>query len=202
MNAATDNPLIFTEINEVISGGNFHGQPLALVADFLSIAMAELANISERRTERLVNPQLSQLPAFLTKEGGLYSGYMILQYVAASLVSENKVLSHPASVDSIPTSANQEDHVSMGSIAAKKCWTILTNVTKGLAIEYLCAAQALEFSNQRFGNGTQIAYDLLRQYLPPLTEDREGYIDIEIATGLIERGELVKRVCHGVELSI
>ncbi|MBA4494952.1 histidine ammonia-lyase [Paenactinomyces guangxiensis] len=202
MNAATDNPLIFTEMSEVISGGNFHGQPLALACDFLTIAMSEIANISERRTERLVNPQLSGLPAFLTRHGGLHSGYMILQYVAASLVSENKTLSHPASVDSIPSSANQEDHVSMGSISAKKCWNILENVSKVLAIEYLCAAQALEFGRKTFGNGTKVAYDLLRQYLPPLDRDREGHQDIDIASKLIQNGALVSVVREKVDLMI
>ncbi len=143
INAATDNPLVFTD--QVISGGNFHGQPLALVLDYVGIALAELANISERRTERLVNPALSNgLPAFLTRNGGLNSGYMIAQYTAAALVSENKVLAHPASVDSIPTSANQEDHVSMGTISARKAQTILHNLRRVLAIELLCAAQGLD----------------------------------------------------------
>ena len=144
INSATDNPLVFE--GEVISGGNFHGQPLALVMDYLSIALAELANISERRTERLVNPALSNgLPPFLTMDGGLNSGLMIAQYTAAALVSENKSLAHPASVDSIPTSANQEDHVSMGTIGARKARTILQNVRRVLAIELLCAAQGLDF---------------------------------------------------------
>ena len=132
LNAATDNPLIFPDgsgYGDIISGGNFHGQPVALAMDFLAIALAEIANLSERRTERLVNPALSNgLPAFLVKEGGVNSGFMILQYVAAALVSENKVLAHPASVDSIPSSANQEDHVSMGTIAARKARSILGNL--------------------------------------------------------------------------
>ncbi|SFJ32027.1 histidine ammonia-lyase [Thermoflavimicrobium dichotomicum] len=202
MNAATDNPLIFTEIGEVISGGNFHGQPLAFAADFLKIAMAEIANISERRIERLVNPQLSNLPAFLTQNGGLHSGYMILQYVAASLVSENKVLCHPASVDSIPSSANQEDHVSMGSIAARKCLDVIENVSKVLAIEYVCATQALEFTPNQCGQGTRIAYELLRQYLPPLTTDREGHEDIATAHKLIQSGRLVQEVTTQMDLQI
>lgn len=194
LNAATDNPLLFPETGEAISGGNFHGQPLALAADFLAIAMAELASISERRTERLVNPQLSGLPAFLTSQSGLCSGYMILQYVAASLVSENKGLCHPASVDSIPSSANQEDHVSMGATAALKLHRVLDNVTRVLAIEYVCAGQALEFSEKRLGKGTQAAYGLLRQFIPPLMEDREGYSDIETAARLIRDGRLVEVV--------
>src|SRR5690606_24543643 len=194
MNAATDNPLLFPEEDLVISGGNFHGQPVALAADFLAIALAELANISERRTERLVNPNLSGLPPFLTRRGGLHSGYMILQYVAASLVSENKTLCHPASVDSIPSSANQEDHVSMGAIGARKLQSVVHNVTRVLAIEYLCAAQALEFAGKTPGLGTRIAHRLLRDRVPPLTEDREGTPDIEEAARLIEEGVLVEKV--------
>ena len=144
MNSATDNPLIFADDDTHIQGGNFHGQPLALVLDFLAIAIAELANISERRTERLVNHALGGLPRFLTREGGLNSGMMIAQYTAAALVSENKVLAHPASVDSIPTSANQEDHNSMGSIAARKLWDVLRNVESVVSIEVLCASRGIE----------------------------------------------------------
>src|SRR5699024_9913702 len=129
-NAATDNPLIFEGGNLVISGGNFHGQPIALAMDFLKIAVAELANISERRVERLVNPQLNDLPPFLSPDPGLQSGAMIMQYTAASLVSENKTLAHPASVDSIPSSANQEDHVSMGTIAARHGGSIIQNARR------------------------------------------------------------------------
>ena len=125
LDSATTNPLIFAETGEFLLGGNFHGQPLALAADYLCMAAAELANISERRIERLVNPQLSGLPAFLVNDSGLNSGFMIAQYTAAALVSENKVLSHPACVDSIPTSANKEDHVSMGTISARKCRSII-----------------------------------------------------------------------------
>jgi len=146
INAVTDNPLIFPDEDEVISGGNFHGQPMALAFDFLGIAVSELANISERRTERLVNPQLSYgLPAFLTEQGGLNSGFMILQYSAASMVSENKVYAHPASVDSIPSSANQEDHVSMGTTAARKARMILDNSRRVLGLELFAAYQALHF---------------------------------------------------------
>ena len=139
MNAATDNPLIFDDGKLVISGGNFHGQPIALAMDFLKIAVAELANISERRVERLVNPQLNDLPPFLSAKPGLESGAMIMQYAAASLVSENKTLAHPASVDSIPSSANQEDHVSMGTIAARHAGSIIQNSRRVLAIECICA---------------------------------------------------------------
>ena len=135
INAATDNPLIFDDGKKIISGGNFHGQPIALAMDFLGIAMAELANISERRIERLVNPQLNDLPPFLSSKPGLQSGAMIMQYVAASLVSENKTLAHPASVDSIPSSANQEDHVSMGTIGARHAYQIIQHTRQVLAIE-------------------------------------------------------------------
>ncbi|MCS0543499.1 aromatic amino acid lyase, partial [Aeromonas veronii] len=144
MNAATDNPLIFDNGEKVLSGGNFHGQPIAFAMDFLAIAVAELANISERRIERLVNPQLNDLPPFLSPEPGLQSGAMIMQYVAASLVSENKTLAHPASVDSIPSSANQEDHVSMGTIGSRHAYQVITNTRRVLAIEAICSMQAAE----------------------------------------------------------
>ncbi|MGD8191736.1 histidine ammonia-lyase [Brevibacillus ginsengisoli] len=184
-NSVTDNPILFPETGDVISGGNFHGQPMALVADFLAIAMSELANISERRTERLVNPQLSGLPAFLTPNGGLHSGFMITQYAAASIVSENKVLCHPASVDSIPSSANQEDHVSMGTTSARKLRTVVGNVRKVLAIEYLAAAQAIDFGEGKLGVGTQKAYDRLRAAVPRLVYDREMHPDMVAAETLL-----------------
>lgn len=190
-NSVTDNPILFTETGDVISGGNFHGQPMAFAADFLAIAMAELANISERRTERLVNPQFSGLPGFLTENGGLHSGFMITQYVAASIVSENKVLCHPASVDSIPSSANQEDHVSMGTTAARKLRTVISNVTKVLAIEYLAAAQAIDFGTGDLGAGTSKAYAELRRVIPRLHEDREMHPDLVKAEELIKKGTLV-----------
>ncbi len=145
MNAATDNPLVFAEQNEVISGGNFHGQPVAQAADLLAAATADLGSISERRTENLVNPDLSGLPGFLTPHPGLNSGMMLVQVLAAALVSENKTLAFPAGVDSIPTSANREDHVPMSTAAARKCRTVVTNATRVLAGEVLCAAQGLEF---------------------------------------------------------
>lgn len=190
-NSVTDNPILFSETGDVISGGNFHGQPMALAADFLAIAIAELANISERRTERLVNPQLSGLPGFLTEKGGLHSGFMITQYVAASIVSENKVLCHPASVDSIPSSANHEDHVSMGTTAARKLRTILSNSAKVLGIEYLAAAQAIEFGKGKLGAGTEQAYAKIRQAIPPLADDREMHLDMRKAEELIAGGFLV-----------
>jgi histidine ammonia-lyase len=195
INAVTDNPLLFPEEGEVISGGNFHGQPMALAMDYLGIALAELANISERRIERLVNPALSGLPAFLTRHGGLHSGLMIPQYTAASLVSENKVLAHPASVDSIPSSANQEDHVSMGTTAARKARQILANVTRVLAIELMAAAQAVEFTDPAgLGVGTAAAYRTIRRYVSPLTADRVLAPDMEALADLIRRGELVAAV--------
>ncbi|MEA1974486.1 MAG: histidine ammonia-lyase, partial [Bacillota bacterium] len=186
INSVTDNPIIFKETNEAISGGNFHGQPMALVFDFLKIALAEIANSCERRIERLVNPQLSGLPAFLTKKGGLNSGFMIAQYSAASLVSENKVLAHPASVDSIPSSANQEDHVSMGTIAARQAKEILGNVEHVLSIELLAACQAIDFDdNLKLGVGTRVAYDLVRREVTTLHEDRVMHLDMDKVFELI-----------------
>lgn len=173
INAVTDNPLIFPKEGDVISGGNFHGQPMALAFDFLAIALAELANVSERRTERLVNPALNNhLPAFLAPNGGLNSGFMIAQYAAAALVSENKVLAHPASVDSIPSSANQEDHVSMGTIAARKAVEILKNAQRVLAIELFAAGQAVGMIGEgKLSPATRAAYDLLRREVPQLERD-------------------------------
>lgn len=195
INAVTDNPLLFPEEGDVISGGNFHGQPVALAMDYLGIALSELANIAERRIERLVNPALSGLPAFLTRQGGLNSGLMIPQYTAASLVSENKVLAHPASVDSIPSSANQEDHVSMGTTAARKARRILANATRVLAIELLCAAQAVEFvDGRRLAPATGAAYQAVRGLVAPLEEDRVLAGHIEALADLIASGELVKAV--------
>ena len=187
MNSVTDNPIVFPDEGEIISGGNFHGQPLALALDFLAIALSELANISERRIERLVNPQLSGLPAFLAKESGLNSGYMIAQYTAASLVSENKILASPASVDSIPSSANQEDHVSMGSISARKLGGITENLRHVLAIELLCAAQAIDLQEPcKLGKGTGAAYRKIREAVPPLDADRVIYPDIDKIAALLE----------------
>ncbi|WP_457552315.1 histidine ammonia-lyase [Desulfobacula sp.] len=195
MNSSTENPLIFPESEEFLSGGNFHGQPLALACDFLGIAIAELANISERRIERLVNPQLSGLPAFLVEDGGLNSGFMIAQYAAASLVSENKVLAHPASVDSIPTSANKEDHVSMGSIAARKCRDIVANTEEVIAIELLCAAQGIDlFTNIKAGNGTLAAYEVIRSRVSYMKEDRILSTDIAKVKELLLEGSIVKAV--------
>lgn len=195
INSATDNPLIFSEQGQVISGGNFHGQPIALAMDFLGIALSEYADVSERRLERLVNSQLNDLPPFLTEHGGLNSGFMITQYAAASIVSENKVLAHPASVDSIPSSANQEDHVSMGTTAARKAREILKNVQRVLAIELLASAQALEFRKEgKKGVGVSKAYNLVREVVPPLVEDRIMYKDINKCIDLVTSGKLVETV--------
>jgi histidine ammonia-lyase len=195
MNSSTENPLIFPDSEEFLSGGNFHGQPLALACDFLGIAIAELANISERRIERLVNPYLSGLPAFLVEDGGLNSGYMIAQYAAAALVSENKVLAHPASVDSIPTSANKEDHVSMGAFAARKCRDIVQNTEEVIAIELLCGAQAIDlFTNIKAGDGTLAAYETIRQHVDYMKEDRLLSKDIATVKALLEKGAIVKAV--------
>ena len=195
LNAATDNPLIFPDEDKVISGGNFHGQPIALAMDFLGIALSELANVSERRIERLVNPQLNDLPAFLTKKGGINSGFMITQYSAASMVSENKVLAHPASVDSIPSSANQEDHVSMGTTAARKARLIIDNVQKVLAIEAFAASQAISFrENPILGAGTEKVYGEIRKYVSPVEEDRIMNVDIEKLDKMVKEGIFVKVV--------
>ena len=179
INAVTDNPIVFPDHDEVISGGNFHGQPMALAFDFLKIAISELANVSERRQERLVNPALSEgLPAFLVKNGGLNSGYMIAQYASASMVSENKVYDHPACVDSIPTSANQEDHVSMGSTSARTAAMVLDNAQKVIGIELSTAAQAIWLRQEMGEHGidnlapaTRAAYDFIRETIPPVEED-------------------------------
>lgn len=173
INAVTDNPLIFPDEDEVISGGNFHGQPMALAFDFLGIAVAEYANVSERRLERLVNPQLSNgLPAFLTKNGGVNSGFMITQYAAASMVSENKVYAHPASVDSIPSSANQEDHVSMGTTAARKAVMILDNSRKVIGIELFAAYQALWIRGcDKLAPATKAVYEAISRQVAPVEND-------------------------------
>jgi len=198
INATTTNPLIFADTGEIRLGGNFHGQPVAMAADYLSMGLAELGSVSERRIERLVNPQLSELPAFLIKNGGLNSGFMIGQYAAAALVSENKVLAHPACVDSIPTSANKEDHVSMGTIGMRQAREILDNVAHVVAIELLCAAQAYDLitENQALqaGRGTRAAYDVIRRHVPYMDCDRELYRDIETMVEVLRSGEVVNAV--------
>jgi histidine ammonia-lyase len=196
LNAATDNPLVFVESDELLSNGNFHGQPLAFALDATAMALAELASISERRVERLTNPSLSDgLPAFLTPDGGLNSGFMIPQYVAASLVSENKVLCHPAGVDSIPTSAGQEDHVSMGNAAGLKCLQVLANAERAVAIELLAGAQGVEFlAPLEPGAGVRAAHDFVRTLSPAVIEDRQLSGDIEAVAQAIGRGDLVAAV--------
>lgn len=192
LNSVTDNPLIFPDDHDHVEGGNFHGQPLALALDFLAIAASELANISERRIERMVNGALSNgLPRFLTQNGGVQSGMMIAQYTAASIVSENKVLAHPASVDSIPTSANQEDHNSMGSIAANKALKVVENLQTVLAIELLCAAQALDFHRPLTTSQTlERVHAVIRTRVPFAQTDRILYDDVSAVRELIESGAL------------
>ena len=199
VHSVTDNPLIFADDGAVISAGNFHGQPVALAMDYAKSAIAELANISERRTARLQDPALSNLPAFLTTEAGLNSGLMITQYSAAALVSENKVLAHPASVDSVPTSANQEDHVSMGTIAARQAATILNNSQMVVAIELLNSAQALDLlSTGEPGQGVMAANRAIREVVPQLRGDRIMAGDIEAVFELVASGDLLEAVRSAV----
>ena len=199
MNSATDNPLIFFENGDVISGGNFHGQPVAIAMDTLGIAMAEIANVSERRVERLVNPALSNgLPAFLVADGGLNCGFMVPQYCAASLVSENKILAHPASVDSIPTSANQEDHVSFGTIAARKARTIIDHAFHVMSIEWICAAQGVDLRNggskEKLSPAGRKTYELLREKVAFMEQDVAIYRDMDKAYDALYHGDLVQHI--------
>lgn len=193
LNAATDNPLVLVEAELLVSNGNFHGQPLAFALDAMAMAVSELASISERRVERLVNPNLSDgLPAFLTSDGGLNSGFMIPQYVAAALVSENKVLCHPASVDSIPTSAGQEDHVSMGNASGLKAWQVLANAEQALAIELLAAAQGVEFlAPLQPGVGAEATRRFVRSLSPRLKDDRSLGAEIEAVADAIRDGSFL-----------
>jgi len=214
LNAVTDNPLIFVSndsgeenssdyklndaVIEVISGGNFHGEPLALAFDYLAMALSELGNISERRIMRLTDEASNAhvLPAFLTENGGLNSGFMIVQYTAAALCTENKILSHPASVDTIPTSANVEDHVSMGATAALKLQKITENLQKILALELLSAAQAVDFrrlkigADKKLGKGTQPVYDSIRKIVPFIEKDEVMYPHIRAVCDLVEKQEI------------
>lgn len=203
MNAVTDNPIVMADTGEIISGGNFHGQPIALVMDYLKIAISELGNISERRINRLVDHNLSDLPAFLTAYPGVNSGYMIPQYTAASLVSENKVLAHPASVDSIPTSANQEDHVSMGTIGARQAREILENVRHVLAIEIMVALQGIDFLQPlRPGPGGQAVHNYIRKLVPHLNEDRIISPDIATIHKTIVDGSLISHAELGIKTQL
>jgi histidine ammonia-lyase len=195
INSATDNPLVFVEDETCLSGGNFHGQPVALAMDTLGTALTTIGNISERRIARLIDENLSRgLPAFLIykkAKKGAQSGFMTVQYTAAALASENKVLAHPASVDSIPTSANFEDFVSMGPTAARKTMEILRNVEYILAIELLCAAQGVDFRGaEKLGKGTKKAYQVIRKRVSQLKEDKPFYEDIEVVKNLIRNGKL------------
>ncbi|EHL67290.1 histidine ammonia-lyase [Synergistes sp. 3_1_syn1] len=200
INAVTDNPIVLVDTGDVFSGGNFHGEPVAIAADTLGIALSELGSISERRIAKLIDPALNHgLPAFLVKHGGINCGFMIPQYAAAALVSENKVLAHPASVDSIPTSAGQEDHVSMGTIGARKAAQILENVRVVLGIELMCAAQALDLQEKRkLGAGTAAAYNVIRGAVEFMEEDRVFYKDQKLAAELIADGTLVRAVEEAV----
>jgi histidine ammonia-lyase len=187
LNAVTDNPLVFDD-GAVVSGGNFHGQPIALAMDFLAIAVAELGSISERRIEKITNPALSGLPAFATRNSGLNSGFMIPHVVAAALVSENKVLCHPASVDSIPTSADKEDHVSMGPIAARKAREVVRNVRRVLAIEYLAACQGVDLlAPLRPAPALDAIYEAIRRMAAPVNQDRSMAGEIEAVADWIDR---------------
>ena len=191
MNSVTDNPIVFPQRGEILSGGNFHGQPLGLASDHSAIAMTELGSISERRVERLTNPEYGELPPFLTSDPGLNSGFMLAQVTAAALTSENKVLAHPASVDSIPTSGNQEDHVSMGMGSALKLKQVLDNLEYILAIELLCAAQGIDFHRPlQPGIGNRRAMKLIRRLVPPLEDDRMLAPDIEKVRNLVAGGTL------------
>ncbi|MGD9899440.1 MAG: histidine ammonia-lyase [Calditrichaceae bacterium] len=192
MNGVTDNPLVFPDNGDVLSGGNFHGEPVALASDYLGIIMAEIANISERRIEHMLDPSVSEMAGFLTEDGGLNSGFMIAQVTAAALVSENKVLAHPASVDSIPTSANKEDHVSMGTYAARKALEIVGNVENVLAIELICGCQALDLRAPfQPSAGTLEILDLVRSKIAHWKEDRLIHKDIDAAREFIQSGDVV-----------
>jgi histidine ammonia-lyase len=203
INAATDNPLVFSDTGEILSGGNFHGQPVAYALDFLACALADLASVSERRIEQLVNPQLSGLPAFLAPEGGLNSGFMMGQVTASALVAQLKLLAVPASVDSIPSSANREDHVSMGMTAALKARHAATLARRVLAIEILCAAQGIDFRRPlRSGPGLEAAHAAVRRRIAFLARDRALHHDIEAMERLLASGELVAtadRASGGIE---
>ncbi len=201
LNSATDNPLVFAEDGDFLSGGNFHGEPLAFIGDFMSIVLSELANISDRRSARLTDPNCSDLPPSLSKFAGEGNCFGILQIVSASLVSDNKTLAHPASVDSVPTSANQEDHVSMGLNAARKAFDIAGNLENVLAIECICAAQALDFVGlDRCGKGTRTAHAAIRTCLPWVDGDvaRIFSDDIRVVKEFISGGQLVQAVTEAV----
>ncbi|MFZ4712878.1 MAG: histidine ammonia-lyase [Bacteriovoracaceae bacterium] len=192
LNSVTDNPLIFVDTGEVVSGGNFHGEALALAMDYLAMGLSEFANISERRVEKMMNPTFSDLPAFLTKNSGLNSGLMIAHVTAAALASENKYLCHPASVDSIPTSTDKEDHVSMGVTSGRKLHQVLENLKYCLSVELLCNTQAMEFLKPlKSSKPLNAVYNLVRKHVKPIEEDRILYKDIENLNKLIHLHEIV-----------
>ncbi len=195
LNAVTDNPLIFVDSRDVISGGNFHGEALALAMDYLAMGVAELCNISERRCEKMMNSNFSELPAFLVKKPGLNSGLMIAHVTAAALVSENKCLCHPSSVDSVPTSTDKEDHVSMGPYAGRKLHQVIFNAKNCMAVELLCNTQALEFQRPlKSSEALEKVYNLIRRHVSPIEEDRIFYKDMENIVKLIDSNEIVKAV--------
>lgn len=195
LHSTTDNPLVFAKEKKILSGGNFHGENLAIAMDLLAIVTSELASISEQRIEKLMNPVLSGLPAFLAREGGLHSGFMIVQVAAASIVSENKTLCHPASVDSIPTSADKEDHVSMGAWGARKAWKVVENARRVLAMEFLAASQGIEFLRPlRSTSKVEAALKKIRSKVPPITGDREFHLDIQAVEKLLSSRALEREV--------
>ena len=197
VNAGTDNPLVFTETEDIVSAGNFHGQPVSFALDVLAIALTQLCAISERRVEQMVNPSLSGLPPFLARNSGLNSGFMIAQVTSAALVAESRILSHPASVDSIPSSAGREDHVSMGMTAALKARQVVQHARNVVAIELLVAAQALDFrepAKHTPGRGVAAAHQLIRQRVTHMEQDRELHKDISAVAALVESGELLATV--------
>jgi histidine ammonia-lyase len=195
LNSVTDNPLVFIETGDVISGGNFHGEALALVMDYLAMGMSEICSIAERRVEKMMNPSFSDLPAFLTKNSGLNSGLMIAHVTMAALASENKYLCHPASVDSIPTSTDKEDHVSMGVTSGRKLHEVINNVQTGLAIELLCNTQGLEFLRPlKTSPALEKVHTLVRKHVHPIEDDRIFHKDIEVLTRLLQNDEIIKEV--------
>ncbi|MBN1754703.1 histidine ammonia-lyase [bacterium] len=195
INSAGDNPLLFPDAKKVLSGGNFHGEPIAFALDFLGIAVSEIANLAERHINRLLNPKLSGLPDFLMEGKGLNSGLMLLQYSAADLASENKTLAHPGSVDSIPVSADQEDHMSMGATSARTLVEIIKNTRAVIAIELICGSQALDFTDPgQAGTGTRAAYQAVRKLMPFLKEDTILYPFIEKVNKAVAEGNILKNV--------
>jgi histidine ammonia-lyase len=195
LNSVTDNPLVFADTGDVVSGGNFHGEALALCMDYLAMGLSEICNIAERRVEKMMNPHFSDLPAFLTKNSGLNSGLMIAHVTMAALASENKYLCHPASVDSIPTSTDKEDHVSMGVTAGRKLHEVVSNVQYGLAIELLCNTQGIEFLRPlKSSPALEKVYTLVRKHVDPIGEDRIFHKDIDNLTRLIKTNEIIQEV--------